>query len=177
MLRTFRPSATEAGWEGCEVSGWIAPLLLRMFVLNLGVVFGAGVYEHRIVIWRWLGGPVAAGRRWDAEAARRDDPGLRFWAFVSTGPLTLLTLANLFAGFHAAGPARAWWIAASMVALAERLLTFSYFIPTMVGLMRAPDSPEAVARATRWSRLNHVRHLVALAAWLAALEAFARSNF
>ncbi len=151
----------------------MATLVLWMLVLNLGMTFGAGVYEHRIVLSRWLGGPLAAGSRWDGEAARRDDPGRRFWVLASTVPLTLLTLANLFAAWQGSGPGRNWWIAASTVALAERLLTFSYFIPTMVRLMRAADSPDAVARATRWARLNHVRHLIAFAAWLLSLKAFA----
>ena len=92
---------------------------------------------------------------------------------ASTVPLTLLTLANLFAAWHGTGPGRSWWIAASTVALVERVLTFSYFIPTMVRLMRAADSPEAVARATWWARLNHVRHLIVFAAWLTSLKAFA----
>ena len=43
----------------------------------------------------------------------------------------------------------------------------------MIGLMRAPDSPRSVAAATRWANLNHLRHAIVLAAWLAALKAFA----
>ncbi len=58
-------------------------------------------------------------------------------------------------------------------ALADRAFTFGYFIPTMVGLMSAADSPQAVATATRWATLNYVRLAIVLAAWLAALEAFA----
>ena len=58
-------------------------------------------------------------------------------------------------------------------ALADRLFTLTYFIPTMVGLMGATDSPESVAIATRWSNLNVLRHAMALAAWLAALKTFA----
>jgi len=112
-------------------------------------------------------------RRWDAAAARRDDTGRRFWAFVTTIPLTLLTLANLFYAWNASGGVRAWWLAAALAALADRLLTFAYFIPTMVRLMDAQDSPAAVATATRWLRLNYVRHAVVLAAWLAALKTFA----
>jgi hypothetical protein len=34
------------------------------------------------------------------------DTGLRFWAYVTTGPLTLLTLVNLFAAWRASGPTR-----------------------------------------------------------------------
>jgi hypothetical protein len=148
-------------------------LLLWLFVINLGVAFGAGVYEHRIVVPRWMGAALESGAHWSAEAARQDDTGRRFWAFVSTLPLTLLTLANLFAAWHADGAARGWWLSAALAALADRLLTFSYFIPTMVRLMREPDSPEAVAVAIRWSNLNYLRHAIVLSAWLASLQAFA----
>ena len=38
--------------------------------------------------------------------------------------------------------------------------------------MRAPDSPDSVAVATRWRNLNYLRHAIILAAWLMSLEAF-----
>jgi hypothetical protein len=144
-------------------------IVLWLFVLNLGIAFGAGIYEHRIVMSRWL----ESGVRWHAEIARADDPGRRFWAFVSTIPLTLLTLASLFLAWRAPGAARGWWLVAAFTALADRLLTFGYFIPTMVGLMAAPESPESIGAATRWWRLNYLRHAIVLAAWLASLQAFA----
>jgi hypothetical protein len=146
---------------------------LWLFVINLGIAFGAGVYEHRIVVSRWISSSPESGVHWNAEAARRDDTGRRFWAFVSTMPLTLLTLANLLCARRASGAVRAWWLAAALVALADRTFTFSYFIPTMVGLMGAPDSPESVASATRWANLNYLRHAILLVAWLAALKTFA----
>ena len=150
----------------------MSPTVLWLFVINLGVAFGAGLYEHRIVVSRWISSGQSGGH-WDAEAARRDDVGRRFWAFVSTLPLTLLTLANLFAAWRVSGAVRGWWLAASLLALAERAFTFSYFIPTMVGLMKAADSPASVAAAMRWSHLNYLRHAMVLAAWLALLNAFA----
>ena len=151
----------------------MSTLLLWLFVINLGLAFGAGLYEHRIVVPRWLS---AAGNtvHWNADAVRRDDPGLRFWAYVTTGPLTLLTLANLVAAWLASGEARRWWLAAAVVVLAERIFTFSYFIPTIIRLLRAADSPASVAAATRWTRLNYVRHALVLGGWLAALKALAR---
>ncbi len=88
-------------------------------------------------------------------------------------PLTLLTLVNLFAAWRASGAVRGWWFAAGLAALADRGLTFSYFIPTMVGLMGATDSPDSVAVATRWWNLNYLRHAIVLAAWLASLKTFA----
>ena len=148
-------------------------VLLWLFVVSLGVAFGAGLYEHRIVVSRWLRASADSHAHWDAAAARQDDTGRRFWGFVTTGPLTLLTLANLFAAWRSFGAVRGWWLAAAVIALADRVLTFSYFSPTMVRLMRAADSLESVARAQRWRHLNYVRHALLLGAWLASLRAFA----
>ncbi|AGC47028.1 hypothetical protein MYSTI_05752 [Myxococcus stipitatus DSM 14675] len=145
-----------------------AEIILWLLVLNLGLSFGAGLYEHRIMLPRWLD---AQGPHWFSEEARRDNVGLRFWAFVSTGPLTLLTLASGFFALRAPGPLRAWWLGAVALVLVDRLLTFSYFIPTMMRLMQAPDSSESVASAVQWSRLNHLRHLLVAAAWLCSLQA------
>jgi hypothetical protein len=146
-------------------------VLLWLLVINLGIAFGAGLFEHRIVVPDWLSAG-ADGAHWNAEAVRHDDTGLRFWAYVTTGPLTLVTLANLFAAWKASGALRHWWLAAVAVILVERLFTFSYFIPTMVGLMNAPDSPAAAATATRWANLNYLRHALTFGGWLAALTAF-----
>jgi hypothetical protein len=148
-------------------------ILLWLFVINLGVAFGAGLYEHRIVVSRWLRSSAESGTHWDAEAVSQDDTGRRFWVFVTTVPLTLLTFANLLAAWRATYPVRGWWLAAGLVALADRAFTFTYFIPAMVGLMGATDSPEAVAAATRWSNLNYLRHAIVFTAWLASLRAFA----
>jgi len=145
-------------------------VLLWLFVVTLGVAFGAGVYEHRIVVSRWIIAPD--GGRWNADAARRDDTGRRFWAFVTTGPLTLLTLASLVAAWRVDNPARWWWLAAGFAALTDRAVTFGYFIPSMLRLMQAADTPASAAAAARWRNLDYVRHAIVLAAWLAALQAF-----
>jgi hypothetical protein len=153
------------------VSAITSEITLWLFVINLGVAFGAGLYEHRIVVPRWIT-PQGSGR-WNAEAALLDDTGRRFWAFVTTVPLTLLTVANLLVAWQAAGALRGWWLAAGLAALADRVFTFSYFIPTMIGLMGRSSSAESVAVATRWWNLNYPRHLIVLTAWLASLRAFA----
>jgi hypothetical protein len=147
--------------------------LLWLFVVNLGVVFGAGIYEARISVPRWIGASDGPAPGWHAAEARRDDPGRRFWAFTTTVPLTVLTVANLWAAWHSSSPIRTWWVTAALAALADRLFTFSYFIPKMIGLLRAVDSPEARRRSTQWANLNYVRLLLVLIAWLAALQTFA----
>lgn len=146
--------------------------LLWLFVINLGIVLGAGLYESRIVVPDWVVEAPDGTRQWDADAAREANTGLRFWVFVSTIPLTLLTLANLIAGWLAGGTIRKWWMAAASVALVDRVFTFSYFIPTMIRLMQDEtiSNAEAVATASQWMGLNHVRHLIVLVAWLLALR-------
>ena len=146
--------------------------LLWLFIINLGIAFGAGLYESRIVFPRWFD-----GFHWDAEAARADDTGLRFWVYVTTGPLTLVTLANLVAAFRHRGLARPWWLGAGVAALADRVFTFSFFIPTMIAMMGNDVVPsDAVERARQWESLNYARHAIVLLAWLLALKAFAAFN-
>jgi hypothetical protein len=137
-------------------------MTLWLFIVVLGTAFGAGLYESRITIPRWI-----TPDRWDGAAAARDDPGRRFWAFVTTLPLTLLTFVSLAQAWSE----RSWWLAAAVTALAERLLTFGYFIPTMVRLQKLPDGAEARAKATWWARANYLRHALTLAAWLLAMKA------
>src|SRR6266581_3813848 len=101
------------------MSGATSATLLWLFVINLGIAFGAGLYEHRIVVSHWIRSSGDSGSHWNAEAARRDDTGRRFWAFVTTVPLTLLTLANLFAAWRASSSVRDWWLGAAFAALAD----------------------------------------------------------
>jgi hypothetical protein len=154
------------------MSDSIARALLWLFVIFLGITFGAGIYEERITVPRWLSSSEGSGRHWNADAARCDDTGRRFWAFVTTMPLTLLTLASLTVAWRVPSPLRDWWLAAAIFALGDRIFTFSYFIPTMLRLMRAADSAESVMKASQWVNLSYVRLALALAAWLAALKAF-----
>ncbi len=152
---------------------FIVQLVLWLFVIDLGVAFGAGLYESRVTVPLWLRFSPESGYHWDAAAASAANSGLRFWVYVTTVPLTLLTLASFAAAFSVSGGARLWWLGAALAALVDRGLTFAYFIPAMLRLMgdeRLPQS-EAVAKARRWVRLGYLRHAATLAAWIAALKA------
>ncbi|MQA92223.1 MAG: DUF1772 domain-containing protein [Gemmatimonas sp.] len=149
----------------------LSTVLLWLFVINLGVALGAGLYESRIVVPDWID-TAASSPAWNPDAAREDNTGLRFWVAVTTVPLTLLTLANLFAGWRAPTELRRWWLGTATTALVERALTLGYFIPTMVRLIQVENSPDAVSSATQWAQLNNLRHFLVLAAWLAAIKTF-----
>lgn len=146
----------------------ISEILLWLFVLYLGVAFGAGLYETRIVLPLWFE-RSAEGYRVDEAAMLRTDVGRRFWGPVTTLPLTLLTFANLAAAWVAPPLRHNWWLAAALLALAERLSTFVFFIPMALRLQRASASPATARLAAWWVRLNYGRVLLTLLAWLAAL--------
>jgi len=140
----------------------VTTVLLWLLVINLGIAFGAGLYEARVVIPSWA---VLPPRTWP-------NTGLLFWVYVTTVPLTLLTLANAVAAWVDDGPRRYWWLAAVGITVVERVATFAYFIPTMVRLSGAVDVSDAVRTGlAQWLLLNHGRHVLTLAAWLAALKA------
>jgi Domain of unknown function (DUF1772) len=137
-------------------------ILLWLFVINLGIACGAGLYEARVVIPQWADLPP---RTWP-------NTGLMFWVYVTTIPLTLLTIANLIAAWLDSSPRRKWWLGAAGIVLLERVATFSYFIPTMIGLTSS-ELPESEVRATlsQWLFFNHGRHVFTLSGWLMALKA------
>jgi hypothetical protein len=139
----------------------LKPILLWLFVINLGIAFGAGLYEARVVIPQWANLPP---KGWP-------NTGLLFWVYVTTVPLTLLAFANLIAAWLDKSVRRKWWLSAVFIVLVERLTTFSYFIPAMINLTRS-DLPDAqiAARLSQWLLFNHARHLLTLGGWLIALK-------
>ena len=76
---------------------YIPDLLLWLFVINHGIAFGAGLYEQRVILPQWFSRSSESGICVNSAAMRSTDTGRRFWTFVTTVPLTLLTLANLVA--------------------------------------------------------------------------------
>ena len=156
------------------MSETLVNIILWLFVINLGIAFGAGLYESRIVVPQWLSYSPESGYRWNSDAARRANVGLRFWVYVTTVPLTLLTLASLVAAWWTSEMVRVWWLSAAAAAVLDRVMTFAYFIPTMLKLMSNDGfgESEAVAKASQWANRAYLRHAATLVAWLAALMAF-----
>jgi hypothetical protein len=147
-----------------ETSQLNVPVLaLLAFVIFHGMAFGAGLFEQRITV------PYL-----DSHAMRTDDTGRQFWGFISTGPLSVLLLINLYYAAISVSPARSLWLAACATTLVERIFTFSFFIPRAIRLMREaePVSAEAAASAIRWRSLNWLRLALSLLAWLLALAAY-----
>ena len=101
-----------------------------------------------------------------------------FWVYVTTVPLTLLTVVSFIAAWFTQWPMRFWYLAAVCIIIVERVATFSYFIPTMVRLMGTEGLAEADVKAalSQWLLMNHGRHLLTLAGWLTALKVLSLSR-
>ena len=112
-------------------------LLLALFILNLGTAFGAGLYETKIVLPKWFHKSAGAGYSVNTAAMQELDSGRTFWAFVTTGPLTLLTLTNLIFAWQSNQPGQLWWLVATLITLLERISTFTFFIPTAIKFQKA----------------------------------------
>jgi hypothetical protein len=147
-------------------------ILLFLFTIFIGIAFGAGLYEARIVIPLWFN-KTNAKYSVNHENLNSIDSGRKFWGFITTGPLTLLTLINLIFAFQSSGEIHNWWLIASITILIERTLTFSFFIPTIIKLQRDTSVNERnnSIRISRWIRINYLRNALTLAAWLATLKA------
>lgn len=143
-------------------------IILWLFVIFLGIGFGAGIYESRVVIPQWINIPPD---QWP-------NTGLLFWVYVTTIPLTLLTVLNAMAAWRDNSSMRPWWLSSVVVIILERIATFSYFIPGMIRMMGSQALPETeiAAELAEWMLMNHGRHLLTLTGWLLALKAFSMQN-
>lgn len=150
----------------------IATILLFLFVINLGVALGAGLYESRIVLPLWFS-KSSNGYRVNVQNMSEIDTGRKFWGFVTTMPLTLLTIANVVFAFQSNGDVRSWWLAAAMVTLVERAMTFAFFIPTAIKLQKSISINESKVSSTvaTWIRVNYARLLLNLIGLVAAMRA------
>lgn len=157
---------------------YIPDILLWLFVMNLGIAYGAGLYEKRIVLPQWFSKSEDSEFSVNSDAMRQTNTGLRFWAYVTTGPLTLITLANLVVALQSQNPRHDWWLAAVVIMLFERIGTFAFFIPTAIKLMNAETLPTSTVSTMvlRWVRLNYVRDAFTLIGWLAALKTLSLSQ-
>ncbi len=153
----------------------LSELLLTLFSMNLGIAFGAGLYETKMILPQWFPRLSTGGYGVDTVAMTQLESGRTFWAFVTTGPLTLLTLVNLYLAWQSTGPVHDWWLAAGLITLLERIGTFTFFIPTAIKLQQADQLrlTEQSRLVALWKNANWVRSLLNLLGWLLALKALA----
>jgi hypothetical protein len=149
----------------------ISEISLWLFVIFSGIAVGAGLYEIRVELPQWFVSNPGTGLAIHADLMNKADSGRRFWGFITTGPLTLLTILSLVLAWPQQTGLQSWWFIAAAVALVERIGTLSFFIPQAIKLMQGGDAAIAARRAARWISLNRVRAGLAFASWVLALKA------
>ncbi len=149
-------------------------ITLWLFVIAIGMDFGAGVYEARIVVPLWANGvpdTLAAGNPFARVAI---DAGIHFWAYMTT-TVAILAAATLVFGLRTSPQHRTWRITAATAELCAVAMTLLYFRPTLVRLFMghgAGLSDAAVASTVRrWVMLSWVRMALTFVAWCSALRA------
>lgn len=144
-------------------------IVLGLFVINLAMAFGAGLFESRIVIPMWFSRSGI-----NKEAIINTDTGRKFWGMITTVPLTLLTIINIVEALSSTGTLRTQWLTAGIIVLVERVMTFTYFIPTIIKLIKPDSMPEARALviASRWTRVNTIRITLNLAGLVISMMAY-----
>lgn len=155
-----------------EKNAMYVKIFTWLLIIFTGVAFGAGMYEARVEIPQWF--TVTDNTTvWQAAIAKSADPGLKFWAFVTTGPITLLTLLGILLVRNTQGIVRRWLLIVLAFLLIDRAMTFGYFIPTMVELMSDKlSAADALQTAQQWTHLNIVRLIASGASFLAAIKLF-----
>lgn len=150
-------------------SGWI---LLSVFVVFLGVEIGGGIYEALVLVPLWSSAPPASLITYGSQPMP-PNPGPRFWMFM-TPMVGLLSILNLVFAWKSTAPRRKPWLLGSALALFVVVVTFIYFVPTLLTFSHAAEMPaETVANNVLWwVRLNWVRAVVYVTAWFLALRAF-----
>ena len=157
----------------------LADMVLWLFVVISGISVGAGLYELRVNVPRWFTRITGSAPSVNVAAITSDDSGRRFWGYVTTVPLTLLTATSCVIAWDPATARDRWWLAGAGVMLVERVGTFGYFIPTLLKLLHPErwSQKKTEEAARRWIRFNHIRSLLAFAGWLAALKALSLSRW
>ena len=151
-----------------------ASFCLLLFILNLTLALGAGIYEIRIVLPLWFVRQADGSILVDAAFMRQTDVGRRFWGMITTVPLTVLTLINLCYALTTGAHANAWWLCGALLILAERLATFAFFIPAAIAL-QSNDALSVTGKsrlAMQWLRYNYLRNWAMGIGVLLCLAAF-----
>jgi hypothetical protein len=156
----------------------IARILLCLFVIALGIAIGGGLYETLVVMPLWSAGPPDSVLAYHQHNVANPqfvlNQGGRFWIFV-TPLMGLLAVASLISGLRTQAEHRRWRVLGTGLAIIVVVSTFVWFVPNIIILMgnRVTQlSMDEITNLTNWwVRLNWVRVVLYVTAWLAALRA------
>ncbi len=144
---------------------------LQLFLMFLGIAFGAGIYEARVVLPLWFN-KINGRYSVNHENLSEIDSGRKFWGFITTVPLTILTIINSVLAAQSTDSISTLWLTALLIVLVERILTFSFFIPTIIKLQRNKNmtDDQINEKISLWIGMNYVRNILTLISWILILQ-------
>ncbi|GAA4397815.1 hypothetical protein GCM10023187_07680 [Nibrella viscosa] len=153
-------------------------VILWLFVINMGIELGGGLYEIQVITPIVTYNPPESVIQFfnmqKTHPEQAIQAGRRFWKFTSQ-PLGLLAVSVLILGVRARGNQRKWLLSSSLLVILLFLVTYLYFVPTLNQLANSRQlglrDEEVISQVTTWMRLNQIRLLVYMLAWLAGLRA------
>jgi hypothetical protein len=152
----------------------ISAIALSLFIFFMGLGLGGGLYETLAVYPNWKNDPTPQTLSQKLRDSGQVLAARRFWPFVSP-MVTLLAILNFFLAWHAVGLLHTVWLAAATAGIISRLVTFTYFVPTMIGKIMKPEAMEPeqlIKTVSLWTTLSPLRILPDLFAWITALWAW-----
>ena len=149
-------------------------IFLVLFILFIQFGMGGGLYESLVIYPRWKKDVRPENLVQKLHDSGQMTASRRFWPFVSPA-LSLLSIINIVLAWqYTEAPAHTIWLTASLLIFMNRVITFSYFVPTMLRKFEHPEKMEAaqLSKAVQvWTFLSPIRILVELSAWGLALRA------
>ena len=161
----------------------LGQIILFLFVINLGIAIGGGLYEALVLVPIWAGAPpdsVLAFHQHQIDyPAFVTHQGRRFWIVVT--PLVgVLSIATIISGLKANGSHRRWRIIGAGMSLVVVVVTFAWFVPTVLLLMSDEvttlGKDRIASLANWWVALNWARAAIYIAAWIMGLRALMMSS-
>ena len=146
-------------------------LVLFIFFIQFGM--GGGLYEVLVIYHRWKKDVRPENLVQKLQDSGQAAATRRFWPIISP-PLSLLSIINIVLAWQYTGAARTIWLTAALIVFIDRIITFAYFVPTMMRKFEHPEKIEErrLKKAVQvWTFLSPVRLLFELSAWSLALWA------
>jgi hypothetical protein len=148
-------------------------VILSLFLLFVSLGMGAGLYEARVVYPNWA--PDASPRTLGAKLISSGQAGAarRFWPYVSPAAL-LLAFVNGYLAWQHIGAVHLVWLAASLIIIIKSVVTYIYFVPTMMRRFEHATGMEATTlrrMISLWTMLSPLRLAAEFVAWTAGVYA------
>ena len=151
----------------------IAEIALWVFVVSLGILIGATVFEALVITPLWAGSPPESVRGWNENPRYAIEGGI-FFGLIAPA-LLLSSLASLIAGWKMPRKRRKWLVAAVICTFIGFVATGLFFVPilreTIFTRGAGLSDAEIVEKVNSWVTYNWWRMAIQTVGWLAALRA------